>query len=50
MLAISKNYKFQGHNHPANHWYWWPDTLIIAQVLVTHRMDHKPTYKYQASL
>ena len=18
-----------GHNYPANHWYWWPDTLII---------------------
>ena len=28
VLATSKNVLFPGHNTPANHWYWWPDTLL----------------------
>ena len=31
MLATSINVLFPGHNHHANHQYWWPDTLIIAR-------------------
>ena len=31
MLATSENVLFPGHNHHANHQYWWPNTLIIAQ-------------------
>ena len=34
MLATSKKVVFSGYNHPANNQYWWPDTLIIVQVLV----------------
>ena len=34
MLTTSKNVLFPGHNHPANHLYWWPDTLIITRVPV----------------
>ena len=30
MLATSKNVLFLGHNHHANHRYWWTFTLIIA--------------------
>ena len=30
MLATSKNVVFPGHNHHANHQYWWPFTLIIT--------------------
>ena len=31
MPATSTNVLFPGHNQHANHWYWWPDTLIIAR-------------------
>ena len=31
MLATPKNVLFSGHNHHANHRYWWPDTLNITQ-------------------
>ena len=30
MLATSKNVQFPGHSHPANHLFWWPNTLIIS--------------------
>ena len=31
MPATSKNVLFLGHNHlPANHWYRYPDTIIIT--------------------
>ena len=30
MLATSKNVLFPSHNHPANHWYWWPCTWITT--------------------
>ena len=30
MLAASKNVLFPSHNHPADHWDWWPFTLIIT--------------------
>ena len=33
MRTTSKNVLFPGHNHPANHQYWWPDTLIITRAL-----------------
>ena len=26
MLATAENFLFPGHNHLANHWYWWPFT------------------------
>ena len=29
VTATSKIVLFPGHNHLANHWYWWPFTLII---------------------
>ena len=38
MLSTSENVLFPGHNHPANHRYWWPDTLITTWALVSsHR-------------
>ena len=37
MLATSKNVLFSGHNHPTNHRYCWPDTLILAWTLASHQ-------------
>ena len=31
MAATSINVLISGHNHHANHWYWWLETLIITQ-------------------
>ena len=39
MLATSKNVLFPGHNHHANHRYWWPFILIITWVPVTIKVS-----------